>query len=130
MTLTSVPLGLNWARRWTSINRGFSGTGLEGQVGGVETLDVSYLQLGLGFPDELDGSGVPDPWWRRGVFPRKTCCALADGFFTELEMEGGGGDDVDEIAGVDEAIGVGEAGDLVFGGGFAGIGIIGVKETR
>jgi len=44
-------------------------------------------------------------------------------------MDGGGGDDVDGIAGVDEGIGIQESGQLVLIGDLIGGIVIGVIET-
>jgi hypothetical protein len=55
--------------------------------------------------------------------------AFADRFLAEVKVLGGGGYNVDEVAGVHEGVGVGEAWYLVFLGYFRGIGVFRVIES-
>ena len=56
--------------------------------------------------------------------------AFTDGFLTKVKVEGGWGYDIDEVAGFDQGILVGEALQLVFFGDFCGDRVIGVIESH
>jgi hypothetical protein len=56
--------------------------------------------------------------------------AFTDGFLAKVKVEGGWGYDVDEVAGVDERVRIGESLQLVVGGDFRGDRVIGVIESH
>jgi len=102
--------------------------GLDGEVGGVEAFYVADLQFDVRFPDELYElagfvHGIGEGFLHEYVF------TLTYGFFAQIKVEGGRGDDIDEVTGFDEAFGVQKSWDLIFIGDFLGDAVVGVVES-